>query len=106
MIPLTSLTPPHFCACPKARHGFPSTYAVDFAYLFNDLRWEVDVRLVVHVASCIYISVTCRSPSYIYRGPVVVVIVWQLDLQLPMQSESITTYVTCSNPAHGELNFD
>jgi len=23
-IPLTGLTPPHACACPKSRHGFPT----------------------------------------------------------------------------------
>jgi len=38
------------------------------------------------------------------------VIVWQLDLQLPMQSMLITTNVVSSNPAHGEVysiqNYD
>ena len=34
---------------------------------------------------------------------VVVMIVWQLDLQLPMQSVPITTEVVSSNPVHGEL---
>ena len=37
------------------------------------------------------------------RGTVVVVIVWQLDLQLPVQSEPITTKVVSSNPVHGEV---
>jgi len=32
----------------------------------------------------------------------VVVIVWKLDLQLPMQSVPITTNVVSLNPAHGE----
>ena len=32
-----------------------------------------------------------------------VVIVWYLDLQLPMQSVPITTNVVSSNPAHGEV---
>ena len=32
-----------------------------------------------------------------------VVIVWQLDLQLPIQSVAITTKVVSSNPAHGEV---
>ena len=32
-----------------------------------------------------------------------VMIVWQLDLQLPMQSVPITTLVLISNPAHGEV---
>jgi hypothetical protein len=30
-------------------------------------------------------------------------IVWQLDLQLPVQSVSITTEVVSSNPVHGEV---
>jgi hypothetical protein len=25
-IPLTGLIPPHYCACPKPRHGFPKIY--------------------------------------------------------------------------------
>ena len=32
-----------------------------------------------------------------------VMIVWQLDLQLPMQSVPITTLFFISNPAHGEV---
>jgi hypothetical protein len=32
-----------------------------------------------------------------------VVIVWWLDLQLPMQSVHITTKVVSLNPAHGEV---
>ena len=32
-----------------------------------------------------------------------VVIVWQLDLQLPIQSVPITTKVVIWNPAHGEV---
>ena len=32
-----------------------------------------------------------------------VVIAWKLDLQLPVQSVSITTKVVSSNPAHGEV---
>ena len=37
------------------------------------------------------------------RGAVVFVIVWQLDLQLPMQSVPITTKVVSSNHVHGEV---
>jgi len=36
-------------------------------------------------------------------GAVVVVIVWQLDLPLSMQSVLITTKVAGSNPAHGDV---
>jgi hypothetical protein len=35
--------------------------------------------------------------------PGAIVIVWQLDLQLPMQSVPIVTTVASSNPAHGEV---
>jgi len=38
-----------------------------------------------------------------YRGAVVVVIVWLLALQLPMQSVHITIKVVSSNPAEGEV---
>jgi len=31
-------------------------------------------------------------------------IVWKLDLQLPMQSVTIITKVVSLNPAHGEVN--
>ena len=37
------------------------------------------------------------------RGDVVVVIVWQLDLQLPLQVVSIVTNVVSSNPTNGEM---
>ena len=32
-----------------------------------------------------------------------VVIVWYLDLQIPVQSVPITTKIVSSNPAHGEM---
>ena len=37
------------------------------------------------------------------KEAVVVVIVWQLDLQLPVQSVPITTKVVSSNPVLGEV---
>ena len=43
------------------------------------------------------------SSNNIYLGAVVVVIVQYLDLQLPVQSVSITTKVVSSNPVHGEV---
>jgi hypothetical protein len=36
-------------------------------------------------------------------GAVLVMIVWRLDLQLPMQLEPITSKVVSSNPAHDEV---
>ena len=37
------------------------------------------------------------------REAVVVVIVWLLDLQLPVQSVSIITKIVSSKPAHGKV---
>ena len=50
----------------------------------------------------------CMTYIYIYLfyvigGAVVVVIIWQLDLQLPVQSVPITTKVVSSNPIHDEV---
>ena len=42
------------------------------------------------------------SPHYNIVA-VMVVIIWYLDLQLPAQSVSITTYIVSSNPVHGEV---
>jgi hypothetical protein len=40
--------------------------------------------------------------SHNIEGAVMVVIVWQLDLQLPMQSVPTTTKFVSLNPTHGE----
>ena len=50
---------------------------------------------------CAYILQIGTSPSI--EWAVVVVIGQQLDLQLPMQSVSITINVVSSNPAHGKV---
>jgi hypothetical protein len=44
-----------------------------------------------------------KYSTSIYKGTVVVVIVWLLDLQLPVQSVPITTKVVSSNHVHGEV---
>jgi cell shape-determining protein MreC len=36
-------------------------------------------------------------------GAIVVVMIWVLDLHLPVLSVSITTIVVSSNPVHGEV---
>ena len=43
--PLTGLTLPHICACPKPGHEFPTSYVVDL-FMFSDLRCEVAMRFV------------------------------------------------------------
>ena len=42
---LNGLPQPHFCACPKPRSGFLTSYVVVFL-MFNDLRLEVIVCFV------------------------------------------------------------
>ena len=55
----------------------------------------------------IYMASYCIHVAYFeylkYRGAVVVLIVWWLDLQLPMQSIPINTKIMCSNSAHGDV---
>jgi hypothetical protein len=36
-MPLTDLTPPYCCACPKLGPEFPTSYVMTFS-MFNDLR--------------------------------------------------------------------
>jgi len=43
-IPLTSLTLPHICACPKPGPGFPKSYVVVSFFMFNELKREVIVH--------------------------------------------------------------
>jgi hypothetical protein len=52
---------------------------------------------VVHITMC---TVLHSIVPITRRGTVVVVIVWKLDLQLPMQSVPITTKVVISNSVH------
>ena len=44
-IPLTCLTLPHFCACPKPGPGFPTSYVMVF-FVLSELRWEAIVCVV------------------------------------------------------------
>ena len=48
------------------------------------------------------LSYTCKEYC-ILLGTAVIVIVWYLDLQLPVQSEPIATKVVSSNPVHGKV---
>ena len=41
--------------------------------------------------------------NFIIKGPLVVVIAWYLDLQLPVQSVPIMIKVVSSNLVHGEV---
>jgi hypothetical protein len=54
-------------------------------WLMFNIKWELTIIL------------------YYIKGTVVIVIVWQLDLQLSVQSVPITTKVMSSNPVHCEV---
>ena len=47
--------------------------------------------------------ISCILQIYVFSGTAVIVIVGLFDLQLPMQSVSITTKVVSSNPVHSEV---
>jgi hypothetical protein len=53
--------------------------------------------------SSVVVSIVGQLDLSQHNRDVVVVIVWQLDLQLPVQSVPITTKVVSSNPVHGEV---
>ena len=54
------------------------------------------------VLCCVFCFVLCLVYPML-QVAVVIVIVWQLDLLLPVQSVSITTKVVSSNPEHDEV---
>ena len=73
-------------------------------------NWELKISKLQFVSKCIvsdsylapreqFSSYTMTRTSYFLMGAVMVVIVWLLDLQLPMQSVPITTSIVSSNPA-------
>ena len=66
----------------------------------NFVKWQKLVNFKSESAeNCILTCLICQ----IENGAIVVVIVWYLELQLPMQSLSNTTKVVSSNPVHGEV---
>ena len=58
---------------------------------------------LIHLYTYYYCRCCLIFTSLKTIGAVVVVIVWLLDLQLPVQSVTITTNVVSSNPVHGEV---
>ena len=46
MIPLTGLSPPHSCACPKTGPGIPRSYVEVFFSVFSERGLKVIVRFV------------------------------------------------------------
>ena len=74
-------------------------YPLNFGNLIvNPVSLPVDRKISKGQSRDNYIILLLNS-----KGDFVVVIVWQLDLQLPVQSVPITTNVVSSNPTHGEV---
>jgi hypothetical protein len=53
----------------------------------------------------VHLAMSGISKLQFLKGAVVVVIVWYLDLQIPVQSVPITTKIVSSNAAHGETEI-
>ena len=75
-IPYTSLTLPHFCACPKPGPGFPKSYDVGFfSVQWISLRWEgivsfidiggIDGHHCLHILFIIFIHPSRDGPYYV-----------------------------------------
>ena len=78
---------------------FYGLWIVNPTFLFSGVELHLCLRFTID-GSLFY-----RMISWIYIQPesVVVMIVWQLDLQLHVQSVPITTNVVSSNHAHSEV---
>ena len=63
----------------------------------------VDNRSIQLNASCQYSNLCLKQKGQNQLRVVVVLVVWQLDLQLPVQSVPITTKVVSQNLVHGEV---
>ena len=83
-----------FLVVPRATRGFKSDTKGCTHFLFAILHRPPNLH--------IFFIKKCSHAPFI-NVTVVGVIVWQLDLQLPVQPMHITTEVVSSNPTHGEV---
>ena len=82
---------------------------VSFLSHVNSFLFDIQLNLLMSTRLSCYTNIVTQLQlllctiweSQIYIGTVVVI--WQLDLQLPMQSVPITTKVVSTNPVHGEV---
>ena len=91
----------HYIVCQSSVYRFYLTIAwqLDFAYVINTYPHKSQTKLNLSLTSLLR-----HNEIVLYAHKcVVVVIVWQLDLQLPEQSVFITTNFVSSNPVHGEV---
>ena len=75
-------------------------------YVIGSLKMTWQTDLIIYRLELLEWHFIFRRLNYIvqnFLGDVVVVIIWELDLQLPVQSMPITTKVVSLNPVHGEV---
>ena len=85
--------------CDARLQAVPNPYYL----IANNSTFQISFKYCRYYFYC-YMRGIILSMDYTYLyGTIVVVIVWQLDLQLPMHSVSITTKVVSSNPVHGKV---
>jgi hypothetical protein len=98
-IPYTSLTPPHFCACPKPGPGFPKSYDVGFfSVQWISLRWEgivsfidfggIDGHHSLHILFIIFIRLSRDGPYYVigYGG-------WRVGVHTGFRTITLVLYI-------------
>jgi hypothetical protein len=84
--------------CYKYRVNSIRKHLISFLFLLSFMIWIYFVHICVNILVCHY----CITSSTL-SGAVMDVIVWYLDLQLPVQSVPIATKVVSSSPVHGEV---
>ena len=93
------------------RMGFYCTIAPDdWPIIYKKSRTKLPLS-VIFTSVPVILSSFCTHNFYLTyenhkmkKGGVLVVIVWWLDLKLPMQSVPMTTKVVSSNSIHGEVS--
>ena len=64
---------------------------------------RIKIYIYIYKIVISYVGYMIMQDIYNVQGAIVVVIEWQLYLQLPMQSVPITTNIVSLNHAHGEV---
>jgi hypothetical protein len=60
-------------------------------------------KYFMHIHYNLIIAFLCAFELLYFIRDIMVLIIWLLDLQLPLQSVPITTKVVSLSPAHGEV---
>jgi len=90
------------CQCLCVRNSMTLCYYIDISWTKD--RFERPGRhWIIIWCSSVKVHVVLRGRFFKQLGTFVVVIVWYLILQIPVQSLSITTKVVSSNPVHGDV---